>query len=100
MLDFSLHLEFCARFSFEWVLPCSLPLLFEALKLAIGSTRGRVMWKASFMATIWSIWKSGMPGALKARCLRSRSVDKVKFLVSSWVSCFSQSCESVTSIFR
>lgn len=77
-------------FSCEWVLPCSLPLLFEALKLAIGSTRGRVMWKASFMATIWSIWREWNARCLKARCLRLKSVDKVKFLVSSRVLCFSQ----------
>ena len=36
-------------------LPNSLPSLFEFWRLGAGSKRGRIMWKVSFLAAIWSI---------------------------------------------
>ena len=70
-----------------WALPHSLPELFQAWKVPIGDPRGKVMWWLSFLAVIWTIWKE-----INLRCFEGISVsesnmlEKLKFLVASWVS--------------
>lgn len=54
--------------------------LFEAWKMAVCSSRGRMMWKVSFLAVIWVIWQE-----IKKRCFEGSSppvetlVDRVEF---------------------
>ena len=72
-----------------WVLPQSLPELFQAWKASKASTvdpRGKVMSRLSFLAVIWTIWKER-----NSRCFEgiavseSRLVEKTKLLVALWV---------------
>lgn len=74
-------------FHVSWVLPRHIGELFEAWKLQIGATRGRTMWRLSFLATVWAIWKGR-----NRRCFEGRSsttvdvVDKARLNVAVWVS--------------
>ena len=45
------------RFNYSWVFPRSISQLFEAWKMTVGSWRGRIMWKLSFLPTLWAIGK-------------------------------------------
>ena len=67
---------------------CFLQLhLFESWKMDVGSQRGRIMWKVSFMAIIWVIWKEHSAWCFQGKVtMRGDLVEKVYFLVSSWVS--------------
>ena len=40
-----------------WVFPNSLPELFQAWKALIRAPRGKELWRLSFIAVIWTIWK-------------------------------------------
>lgn len=44
-------------FGCSWVFPYSLKAHFEAWKMAVGSKRGKDLWRSSFLAIIWNIWK-------------------------------------------
>ena len=74
-------------FAMSGVLPAHFTQLFEAWKLGMGSRRGRIMWKTSFLATIWVIWKERNNPCFKDRTLaRDFPRDKVKYLIASWAS--------------
>ena len=52
--------RFLWKFVFSWfnasrVLPFNLVHLFEAWNLVVGSCRGHIMWRSSFVATLWVI---------------------------------------------
>ena len=75
---------------FSWldvsgVLPFSLFHLFEVWNLGVSSCRGRIMWRCSFVATLWVIWKER-----DNRCFQDKATneillrDKIKHLVASW----------------
>ena len=72
-------------FKFCGPLPNSTPSLFGFWRLGVGSKRGQVMWKLSFSAAIWSLWKER-----NLRCFEGKSsvvskiVDNVKHLVALW----------------
>ena len=74
-------------FEFCCALPNSLLELFQAWKAPIGDSRGKVMWRLSFLAVIWTIWKER-----NLRCFKgiasseSNVVEKLKFFVALWVS--------------
>ena len=76
-----------AWFHFCGLLPNSIPSLFDFWRLGVGSKRGRVMWKLSFRAVIWFLWKER-----NFRCFEGKSSDvstimgSVKHLVALWVS--------------
>lgn len=75
-------------FGCGWVLPYTLGHLFEAWKMGVGT----VVWKLSFLAVIWSIWK-GFIGILKARSKVSQVaplIGKVKSTVALTRSVLSQ----------
>lgn len=63
-----------------------IPEAYEAWKMGVGFQRGRIMWKVTFLATIWTIWKER-----NMQCFEGKSsnevllVDKVNFLVASWI---------------
>eukprot|EP00268_Persea_americana_P013064 TRINITY_DN15690_c0_g1_i1.p1 TRINITY_DN15690_c0_g1~~TRINITY_DN15690_c0_g1_i1.p1 ORF type:complete len:100 (-),score=15.94 TRINITY_DN15690_c0_g1_i1:254-553(-) len=48
-------------------LPSSFSALYEFWGLGVGSIRGRLLWKLSFLAAIWSVWKERIGDALKER---------------------------------
>ena len=52
-------------FRCSWVLPNSLWDLFEAWFCPSLAPRGKEMWKLSFFAVIWIIWKREMLGVSK-----------------------------------
>lgn len=41
----------------QWVMPNTVLELFLAWRFGIGSKIRRIMWRWSFMAVIWSLWK-------------------------------------------
>lgn len=53
--DISNSLFYC--FEYSWVLPSSIHGLFEVWKYEFGTPIGKLLWSASFFATIWAIWK-------------------------------------------
>lgn len=63
--------------------------LYEVCKMGGGFQRGRIMWKVSFLATVWTIW-----GKRNMQFLQGKSsnelllVDKVKFLVAYSITLF------------
>ena len=72
-----------------WVLPHSLPVLFQAWKAPIGDLRGKVMWRLSFFVTIWTIWKERNSRYFEGiASSESRHVERSKFLAALWVSIF------------
>lgn len=73
-------------FSFWWVLPRSILDLYKAWWVPLKSIRGKVMWRASFVAVMWIIWKER-----NARCFENSAlavdalVDNLKFSMASWM---------------
>ena len=65
--------------------------LFVAWKMGVGRKRGGLMWKLSFRAIIWAIWKER-----NRRCFEQESIlkptllDKVKFLDAPWAAALLQ----------
>lgn len=61
--------------------------LFVVWKLGVGPSRGRILWRTSFVAIIWVIWQER-----NNRCFNDNSLaegllsDKVKFPNASWAS--------------
>ena len=54
----SLWMAIIGGFGCCWALPQSLPPAFPSLKgSTIGDPRGKVMWRLSFLAVIWTIWR-------------------------------------------
>lgn len=47
-------------FECSWTLPCSLQHLFEAWKMCVGSARGKIMWRPSFLAVLWVFLKESL----------------------------------------
>ena len=74
-------------FGFSWVLPNSLSDPFEAWICPSMAPRGKEMWKLSFLAVIWIIWKKRNTRHFKgiASCVNSIT-DKIKLFVALWVS--------------
>lgn len=60
---------------------------YQAWSIGVGSARGKIMWKSSFMAVKFTLWKER-----NSRCFNRVSSSKeaiafkVEFLVASWVS--------------
>lgn len=52
-------------FDMRGVFPAHFSQLFEIWMLGVGSTRGRIMWRTSFLATIWVIWQERTIDVLK-----------------------------------
>eukprot|EP00268_Persea_americana_P002377 TRINITY_DN10717_c0_g1_i6.p1 TRINITY_DN10717_c0_g1~~TRINITY_DN10717_c0_g1_i6.p1 ORF type:complete len:137 (+),score=23.15 TRINITY_DN10717_c0_g1_i6:233-643(+) len=50
----SIWMSIIGDFGFCWVLPLSLLELFEAWKAPVGNPRGKMMWRLSFLAVIWT----------------------------------------------
>ena len=68
------------------VLPFSLVYLFEAWNLGVGSCRGRIMWRSSFVGTLWVIWKERNSRHFQDKATNEALLrDKIKHLVASWV---------------
>ena len=71
----------------SWVFLQSLQDLFQAWKAPSGGPRGKELWKLSFLAVLWTIWKER-----NSRCFEGASnsqrclVERTKFLVALWVS--------------
>ena len=74
-------------FRCSWVLPRSLSDLFEAWIFQYMAPRGREMWKLSFLAVIWFIWKERNDRCFKriASCVDSITC-KIQLFVALWVS--------------
>ena len=74
-------------FGCSWVFPKHVQVLFMAWKSPIGSQKGKEMWKLTFLAVIWHIWKER-----NARCFEGASTNgdsicgKIKISVAQWVS--------------
>ena len=55
--------------------------------MGVGHSRGRILWRTSFVVTIWVIWQER-----NNRCFNDKSLaedflrDKVKFRTASWAS--------------
>ena len=70
-----------------WVFPKSLSELFQAWKAPIGISRGKELWRLTFLAVLWTICKER-----NSRCFEgvetsdSNLVEKTKFLVAFGVS--------------
>ena len=83
----SLWMSVVGWFDCSWALPNSLTELFQAWKNPLGGSRGKVMWRLSFLAMIWTIWKER-----NSRCFEGLAssesilVENSKFLVALWVS--------------
>lgn len=72
-------------------MPCSILSFYEAWKLGVGSKKGRIMWKLSFFAVIWAVWKEGNRRCFEGKMSSHISVlEKVKVMVVSWVSILPQ----------
>ena len=55
--------------------------------LGVGSTRGRIVWRTSFLATIWVIWQERNNRCFKDKSLaEDRLSDEIIYLIASWVS--------------
>lgn len=52
----------------NWVLPRCIFDQFDAWKLQIGSPKGRKMWRLSFFATFWAIWKERNCRCFEGKC--------------------------------
>lgn len=48
---------FLVLFGCEWVLSRRVDEHFQSWNLAVDSKRGRMMWRLSLMADLWSLWK-------------------------------------------
>ena len=74
-------------FGCNWVFPRSILELFDAWKFGFQSKRGRLLWRSSFVANIWAVWKER-----NRRCFEDCSFPLVvvamraRFLAASWVS--------------
>lgn len=77
-------------FDYNWVLLRRISALFEAWNLQIGVAKGRIMWRLSFLAIVWAIWKEK-----NSRCFEGRSstmgdvVEKARLNVAIWASILS-----------
>ena len=70
-----------------WVFPKSLQELLQAWKAPVGAPRGKELWKLSFLAVLWAIWKERNSRYLEGVGTSvSHLVEKAKFLVALWVS--------------
>ena len=74
-------------FGCSWVLPNSLPVLFEAWSNPSMVPRGREMWKLSFLAVLWIFWKERNAGCFEGIVSSVNLVsDKIKLSVAFWLS--------------
>ena len=70
-------------FDCRWVFPKSLIELFQAWKEPIGIPRGKELWRFTFLAVIWIIWKER-----NSRCFEGKEssvsslVERIKVLVA------------------
>lgn len=55
-------------FGYHWVMPKRILDLFLVWNLDAVSRRGLIMWKFSFLAVFWSLWKE-----MKLQCFEGRS---------------------------
>ena len=54
--------------------------------MGVGSARGKIMWKTSFLAVIWTLWKERNSMCFKGLSSSKEAMAfKVKYLVASWV---------------
>ena len=70
----------------SWVPPNQIQDLFTALKSPIGSHKGKEMWKLTFLAVIWCIWKERNARRFEGTAANGESIcGKIKFSVVQWV---------------
>lgn len=75
-------------FDCGWVRPCSLKDLFKAWKMAVGSQRGKALWR-SFLAIIWNTWKERNAGSFDGKPSSIDSlVGNVKFSAATFFGVF------------
>ena len=69
-----------------FMVPYSLSDLFEAWTCPSMAPRGKEMWKLSFLAVIWIIWKESNTRCFKGIMGVNSITDKIKLFVALWVS--------------
>ena len=78
---------FLHSFDLSCVLHSSIQDLFGAWKFMFGSRERKLLWRASFFASIWAIWKER-----NSRCFQGKSslssvvISRSRFMAASWVS--------------
>ena len=74
-------------FDLSWVLCSSIHNLFGGWKFVFGSHKRRLLWRASFFASTWAIWKER-----NLRCFQGKSftlaivISRSRLMAPSWVS--------------
>lgn len=77
---------YCRMVQVHLGFPQNIQAHFEAWRAPINFPRGKAMWRASFLALVWIVWKER-----NARCFEGRSSkeqvleEKLKFTVASWM---------------
>ena len=76
-----------SSFGYSWVLPLSIHNLFEAWMFGSGSSKRKLLWRASFFVTVWAIRKERNQRSFEGKSFSTPAVfNRLKFHVALWVS--------------